>query len=187
MILYHATRTANLPSILAQGLLTSHYGKVHGEMEYAPAGPSVYLSRHENSSNLNSDLFRTEDESENAPVSVLMIDADQLDPDLFRPDDSFFYILDEEYLESWEDIDDGEKAGLVREFSTRYSISEDSALDLLTRCAEEGEAEYSAILAPIWREILAVEGEVSYLGDVPASAIIEISPYEAPEEVDPAP
>jgi len=59
--LYHATRRSSLDAIMKEGLLSRFHGKIHGAMEYGPAGDSVYLSRMKQSNNLNAALFDGED------------------------------------------------------------------------------------------------------------------------------
>lgn len=175
--LYHATRKENLDSILRDGLLTKHYGAVHGEMDYRPAGPSVYFSRHPQSSNVNTYLF----DKGSAEIVVIEIDPTSLDPALCYPDDSMFYILDGDWLEEYEDVSPREQANIVNAFSLKYRIGLDLAQKIFDQAMELGEGHYPQILQPIWRELLSIEGEIAYLGDVPAAAILGWKPYDDPE------
>ena len=166
--LRHATRHSNLDSIVQDGLLAKHYGAVHGRMEYAPVGPSVYLSRHRHSSNLNTALFDSGD-----PVIVLDLDAAALDENLIYPDECLFAMIDEEFLPDPDEPLDGEEfEGAVEEFSEHFGMSKKKARTILTACAEAAsDAEYPAITKVMWKEYLKVEGEIAYLGDIPSSAI----------------
>lgn len=179
--LYHATRMENMPSILSRGLLTQHYGKVHGEMDYAPAGPSVYLSRHETSSNLNANLFARNEDGSPAQVVLLEIDPEQLDPDLVYPDDSMLYAMDEMCLENWEDDDEEERSRICAAYAERYGIGEEQARRLIIACDEEGEDRYPHILKEIWREFLLVEGEIAYMGNIPPCAILAVREHDMVE------
>lgn len=175
--LYHATRARNVEDIRARGLLSSFYGDVHGTMDYAPAGDSVYLSRHEFSSNLNMNLF-TGSDGKPEEVVVLTIDASHLDPDLVFPDDSMLYAMDEQVIGEWEDETDEERAEIVRSFSERYGVSEAEGLEVIEACLRDGERGYPHALKRIWPQLLRVEGEVAYMGDVPPEAIVGVKPYD---------
>lgn len=172
--LYHATRYSNLDSILRDGLLTARYGEVHGAMEYKPAGPSVYLSASPVSGNLNTALFDGRD------VVVLEIDPASLDPDLAYPDDLLMFMLDEEFLADLDAPEDLDKEA-IDEFSARFGMDPDKAGRILIAALEApDETAYPAILKEMWPEYLEAEGEIAYLGDVPASAIREWRFYSPP-------
>lgn len=171
---YHATRRASLDSILQTGLLTARFGEIHGAMEYRPAGPSVYISRHPLSGNLNTALFG------DGEVVVLEIDPASLDPDLAYPDDLLMFILDEEFLSGCdrpEDLD----AGIIDSFAARFSLERGKAERILTAALEApDESAYPGILKEMWPEYLEAEGELAYLGDIPAAAIIGWCEYKHP-------
>lgn len=165
--LYHATRHANLASILQDGLLAARYGEVHGAMDYAPAGPSVYLSANSMSGNLNAALF---DGGADAVV-LIEIDPAGLDPDLVYPDDLLMFMLDEEFLADLE-IPEELDGGKIDSFAARFEMDWDKAEWILIAALEApDESAYPAILKEMWPEFLKAEGEISYLGDVPAEAI----------------
>ncbi len=166
--LRHATKHSNLDSIVRDGLLAKHYGAVHGKMEYAPAGPSVYLSRHKHSNNLNTALFDGGD-----PVVVLEIDAAALDQDLIYPDECLFAMIDEEFLPDPDEAPEGEGfEGAVEEFAEHFGMSKKKARAILAACAgASSEAEYPTITKSMWKEYLKAEGEIAYLGDIPPTAI----------------
>ena len=178
--LYHATRLASFESILQEGLLADRYGEVHGAMDYAPAGPSVYLSAKLLSGNLNTALF------DSGPVILLKIDTAALDPDLAYPDDLLMYMLDEEFLVECEGPEDLDRE-TIEEFADRFGMERDKAERILTAALQAGDdAAYPAILKEMWPEYLKTEGEIAYLGDVPATAIVGWRFYPQPDS-DPQP
>lgn len=166
-----------------------YYGKVHGEMEYKPAGPSVYLSRHEHSNNLNTALF--EDNQED-PVIVLEIDGSYLDQEKIYPDEALFYFIDEAILPDpdLDPNDPGFKEEFMEaatDFAIRYGMSLTRARQLLMRFFEDDGSNYPEISREMWRHYLAVDGEIAYLGDIPPQAILgwhyhPNTPNPAPEE-----
>ncbi|MEP3669202.1 MAG: hypothetical protein ABJN42_20945 [Roseibium sp.] len=164
--LYHATGLKAFNAILEEGLRTEHFGAVHGAMEYAPAGPSIYLSRHESSSNLNTALF---DEGTDR-VRLLKIDTSYLDVDLIYPDDALMYLVDEDYLEDCETFKDLTRP-IISDFAERFGMNLNKARRVLTSCLEDGEKGYPAALREMWPEYLKVEGEVAYLGDIDPEAV----------------
>ena len=166
--LRHATKHANLEAILCDGLLTRHYGAVHGRMDHAPAGPSVYLSRHEHSNNLNTALFEDDD-----AVIVLEIDAAALDEAHIYPDEALFVLIDEDFLPDPDEPVDGEEfAEATEEFADHFGMSRKKARAILEACARAASnADYPAITKSMWGEYLKAEGEIAYLGDIPPSAI----------------
>lgn len=180
--LYHATRRASLGSILQDGLLASRFGEIHGAMEYRPAGPSVYLSCNPMSGNLNSALF---DDGAEAVV-LIEIDPAGLDPDRAYPDDLLMFILDEEILAGCDgpgDLDDT----IINGFVERFSVERAKAERILTAALEAAdETAYPAILKEMWPEYLMAEGEIAYLGDIPAAAIVGWRDYPYPK-CDPQP
>lgn len=89
--LYHATRLEFLSSILRNGLQTSHCGRIHGSMNIRPPENTVYLSRHVNSNNLNTNLF-----SDDSRVVVLEISTQNLDQTKIYPDDALFVAFGQE-------------------------------------------------------------------------------------------
>jgi hypothetical protein len=177
MRLYHATRLSNLDAILAQGLLSSHYGAVHGSMEYPPPENAVYLSSLADSSNLNSALFNKCD-AETDDVIVLEIDPVHLDAARYFPDDAFFYALDDQYCENTDGLEDDELEEYVSEmlddFCAQFGVDPKKGRRLLTAfCEADGSPEsYAPIAKELAHEYLGAQGEVAYLGDVPAAAIV---------------
>lgn len=171
--LFHATRLSWLPSIMENGLLSSFHGRVHGEMDYAPPERAVYLSRHENSNNLNAKLFDEREPGDQ--VVVLEIDAMALDVEKYFPDDAFFHMLDCDF--NIEEADCS-VAAFVEEnradFAARFGLDGEKAERLLGQfCSSDGDMEsYAPIARQMAREYLAAQGEIAYLGDVPASAIL---------------
>lgn len=180
MKLYHATRKDNLPSIMSEGLKTAHYGDVHGCMEYALSEPCIYLSSRPESGNLNGNLF--EEGGERYEVVVIEIDATGLNPDKFYPDDALYYMIDEDYMEFWEN--EAERPHLISDFAEHFSMSEDKAERMLSSCYEHGEGHYQHILKEMWKEYIEKEGEVAYAADVPPSAILAINPYQVSSDAE---
>lgn len=177
MRLHHATRLSNLEAIMSRGLQAKFYGAVHGSMEYTPPEPAVYLSTSINSNNLHTHLFAKCD-PEVDDIIVLEIDTAQLDPQRYFPDDAFFYALDRDYCEDGADLEEGELKEYVDErvddFCDQFGVDKKKGCRLLKAfCQADGSPEsYAPLAKELAHEYLAAQGEVAYLGDVPASAII---------------
>jgi len=172
MILYHATRKSSLDSIMSEGLSPSHYGAIHGSMEYPLPKPCVFLSSQMNSENLNTALF---DEGEEEVV-VLTIDAAGLDEEAFHCDDSLYSIVDGEHLEFVEDASDLREA--VAEFSEAYNLPK-AAVRKAFKTLIEGEDDslYQPVLRGFWREALEVDKVVSYAAVISPERILAVTPY----------
>jgi hypothetical protein len=178
--LYHATLRSNLDSIKESGILRANYGAIHGAMEYAPPEKAVYLSTSEESGNLNSALF--DKEGPETEVIVLRIRASDLRQDAFYPDDAFFYKLDETFCEDAEDLaeDPAELREFIKEMTAAFcDLSgldpKEGARTLMAFLRSEGTADEYAVIARKMGgfQYLLRQGEAAYLGDVPASAILD--------------
>ncbi len=183
MKLYHATPISNLASILEYGLKSSFHAR-NGTVDYKPAGPSVYLSRHEASSNLVTSIFC----APNDPVIVLEIDADQLDPDKMYPDDCIGAILERFWVDDDEQTGQPEKESFddsATEFAKHFGMSVEKARDILMRTGTAQEDEIPEIVKCMTQEYMNTEGEIAYLGDVPPTCILGWSyhPHNANESL----
>lgn len=176
--LYHATLAQNLPSIIEHGLLSSHYGAIHGETDTPPNQPSVFLSRKPQSDNLHVSLFEQGPES----VVVLEIDASFLDETLFTPDDFFLSL----FVDMVTDPSETEEEQITNLISW-LDISDNQARDVIGKMSEATSvAQEQDAVRELWTAYLNHEdgGEVAYAGDVPASAIIGWRPLEPAHEIE---
>lgn len=157
--LYHATRKANLPSIRQNGLLTRHYGAVHGGMDIHPPKPAIYLARGRSSNNLHTSLF------DGTPLVVLKIDATKLDPNEMWPDDAIYTAFANE-----------EVFTTARQVAQAFGLDLPQAKELLERLENASEDELPLLLKPCWRWYLSWKrgGEVAYTADIPPSAIVGV-------------
>ncbi len=157
--LHHATRKANVASIEQHGLLTRHYGEVHGGMEIHPPKPAVYLARDRRSNNLHRDLF------DGAPLVVLTIDTSSLDLQEMWPDDALYTAFGHE-----------EVFTTARQVARAFDLSLPNAKDLLVRLEDARDDALPLLLKPCWSWYLSWRrgGEVAYTADIPASAIVKV-------------
>lgn len=135
----------------------------------------MYLATHENSNNLNDNLFFGCAQGDN--VIVLEIDATQLNTECYFPDDAFFYMLDGEFCEYAIDLSAKELKEFLSEntsdFCKKFGLNAKKGHDLLKAfCKSDGTMEeYAPIAKKMGIEYLQEQGETAYLGNVSPTAI----------------
>jgi len=159
--LFHATTISAAKSILQHGLLTSKCGFIHGEMAIRPPEKTIYLSKHESSNNLNSELF-----TQNQDIVILEVSTNMINENNIFPDDAFFCgFANEDYL-----VDHFEVAEV-------FNISLKEAEKFFNViCSLSGE-ELVEFTKPLWNFYLIQEGEISVAQDIPKQSIINIRDY----------
>lgn len=162
-VLYHATRMDYLPSILKEGLKTTHYGKIHGQMAIRPPCKCVYLSRHKNSNNLNSNLFESDPK-----LVVLEISTDDINLESIYPDDALFCGFGNEDV--FEDADEIVEA-------TGWSLEKSEAF--LKELEKTPDIELANKMKFLWPWYLEEHGEIAVAQDIPASSIVRIRNYSS--------
>lgn len=160
--LYHVTRESNLESILRDGLKTSHYGSVHGEMDIHPPEPAIYLSRRAKSNNLHSDLF------DGSKLVILKITTQHLDPTEAWPDDAIYSMFSDEYV-----------FANASQVAAAFGIDRLQGKEMLSRLENASDADLPLMLKPVWNWYLKWRpgGEIAYTKDIPASAIVSRIEY----------
>lgn len=159
---YHVTKKRNLASILKDGLKSSYFGDVHGEMDIRPKEKGVYLSRHEKSNNLNSSLF-----DNGGKLVVLKIENSFIDQDLVYPDDGMFAAFANEDL--FFDAD---------ELTSELGIDVDEADKIFSIFENTFDADMAELMKPLWPWYLKKHGEISTSQGVPAHKIVSCFDYE---------
>lgn len=162
-VMYHVTPRSNVESIMAEGLKTSFYGTVHGEMEVRPPRAAIYLSRKSLSDNLNTRLSQME------PLVVMQIDARKLDPSEVWPDD-FLYDL----------FAEGDRLSNVHEVAQAFGLDKPAASALLKRLDRASSKDLPLLLQACWPWYLQLDqgGEVAYTADIPKALITGCFEYD---------
>lgn len=159
---YHATLLSNGRDILKSSLKVSKCGDIHGEMDLKPNEKTIYLSSHEYSGNLNSNLFEQDED-----VIVLEIDAKIIDWDKAYPDDGMFCAFaNEDYFFDEEDV------------SETLGISICEATSFFSELCEKKDDEIADFLKPLACVYLLSEGEFSYPIDISGHYIKSIKGYD---------
>lgn len=154
--LYHVTKLKNLESILKNGLKTSYYGTIHGEMAIHPESPSVYLSRKSTSDNLNTRLFE-----DNPQLIVIEVNPSFISLDSIYPDDALFVGFgDENVFVDAEDI--------ACDLQCDESLAE-SLLEIFDNSLDH---ELPETMKHLWPWYLSSHGEISVTHDIPPEAIL---------------
>ncbi|KOE73901.1 hypothetical protein ACXHQ0_19450 [Vibrio antiquarius] len=154
--LYHATTKSNALKILKEGFKREYCGLIHGEMECRPEEKTIYFSKHQESSNLHTNLFGSEE------VVIIEIDSSYLKLDHLYPDDSFYVgIVQEELLADVEDV--------MKEFDIPIEEAE-YLIEQTFELSSENAIDYKPF--SLW--YLDKEGEVSIAHDIPKEAVIGI-------------
>ncbi|MDW1583048.1 hypothetical protein R7Q39_11810 [Vibrio sp. 947] len=154
--LYHATTKSNAFKILKEGFKRDHCGLIHGEMECRPEEKTLYFSKHQESSNLHTNLFDSEE------VVIIEIDSSYLKLDQLYPDDSFYVgIVQEELFADVEDV--------IKEFDIPIEEAE-YLIEQTFELSNKNAIDYKPFA--LW--YLSKEGEVSIAHDVPKEAILGI-------------
>lgn len=154
--LYHATTKSNALKILKEGFKREYCGLIHGEMECRPEEKTIYFSKYQESSNLHTNLFGSEE------VVIIEIDSSYLKLDHLYPDDSFYVgIVQEELLADVEDV--------MKEFDIPIEEAE-YLIEQTFELSSENAIDYK--LFSLW--YLDKEGEVSIAHDIPKEAVIGI-------------
>lgn len=162
--LFHVTQRSRLKSILRSGLIRRHHGEIHGSMEIRPQEPTVYLSRHDRSNNLNTRLF---DEAPGNPLVILEVDSRFIKKDRIYPDDALFVLFGQEDI--FEDAD---------EVSEQLGVDIGRAAELLDHWEDQTNDKLAAEMKDLWPWYLSEHGEISVAQDIPARAITAVRDYE---------
>lgn len=170
--LYHATTLSSAKKILKNGIQRDYYGDIHGRMEISPNENVVYLSKHNSSNNLNTDLFKSGEQ-----VVVIEIDASFFDKKTkhIYPDDGMFCAFgNEQYLEDAEEV------------AEVLSIPLEEAESLFEEMCDQFDDQLADFLKPLALLYLDQEGEISFAGDVLPEAITRIYDYKTGVEINPS-
>lgn len=170
--LYHVTTIGSAKKILRGGIQRDCYGDIHGRMDISPNENVVYLSKHEFSNNLNTDLFKSGEQ-----VVVLEVDASFFNKKTkhIYPDDGMFCAFgNEEYLESPEEV------------AEVFSIPLHEAEGLYDEMCDQFDDQLADFLKPLALLYLEKEGEISFAGDVSPEAITRIYDYKNGIEINPS-
>ena len=162
--MFHATQMSRMKSILRHGLLRDHCGEIHGEMTLRPPEKTIYLSRHRNSNNLNTNLFL---DTKDDPVIVLEIDTREIRHENIYPDDALFVGFGQEDV-----FEDAE------EISEALSISVEEAQSLLDRWEAMSDVDLVKDMKSLWPWYLAEHGEISVAQDISSRSILRVRDYE---------